>query len=68
MNEPEETFRDEGDEVIEEIHAVRHRISERFDHDPKRLVAYYIEKQELHRDRLLRSESNLESSGKASAD
>ena len=68
MSQPEETFLDEGDEVIEEIRAVRHRISERFDHDPKRLVEYYIEKQELHRDRLLRSESNLEPSGKASTE
>jgi hypothetical protein len=68
MDQPEETFRDEGEEVIEEIRAVRHRISERFDHDPERLVAYYMEKQERHRERLLRPESAPEPAGKTSAD
>ena len=41
------------DPVIDEIRAVRHRISARFDHDPARLVAYYIELQERYRDRLI---------------
>ena len=53
MNQPDETFRDEGEELIEEIREVRRRISERFDHDPERLVAYYMERQERHLDRLL---------------
>jgi hypothetical protein len=57
MNQPDETFRDEGEELIEEIHEVRRRISARFDHDPERLVAYYMEGQKRHQDRLLRSES-----------
>jgi len=39
MNQPDETFRDEGEELIEEIREVRRRISARFDHDPDRLVA-----------------------------
>ena len=42
-----------SDPVIEEIRQVRHRISERFAHDPARLVAYYAELQEHYRDRLI---------------
>ena len=60
MSQPDETFYDEGDEVIEEIHAIRHRMSERFDHDPARLLAYLREEQEQHRNRLLRSEPKAE--------
>jgi len=41
------------DEVIDEIREVRHRISERFDHDPDRLVAYYMELQQRYADRLI---------------
>ena len=43
---------DLSDPVIDEIHAIRLRISERFGHDPARLVAHLIELQEQHRDRL----------------
>ena len=42
------------DPVIDEIREVRHRISERFGHDPERLVAYYMKLQEQYRDRLIR--------------
>ena len=42
-----------ADPVIDEIREVRHRISERFGHDPERLVAYYMEMQEQYRDRLI---------------
>jgi len=41
------------DPVIDEIREERHRISERFDHDPERLVAYYIELQQRYEDRLI---------------
>jgi len=41
------------DPVIDEIREVRHRISARFDHDPDRLVAYYIELQQQYADRLM---------------
>jgi uridine kinase len=41
------------DPVIEEIREVRHRISERFNHDPKRLLEYYMRLQEKHRDRFI---------------
>jgi hypothetical protein len=42
-----------SDEPIDEIREVRHRISARFDHDPVRLVAYYVKLQEQYRDRLV---------------
>ncbi len=42
-----------SDPVIEEIRDVRHRISARVDHDPARLVAYYMELQKQYRERLL---------------
>jgi len=45
----------QNDPVIEEIREVRHRISERFHHDPARLVAYYREFQERYRERLIDS-------------
>jgi hypothetical protein len=41
------------DPVIDEIREVRHQISARFDHDPDRLVAHYMELQEKLRDRLV---------------
>jgi hypothetical protein len=40
------------DEEIDRIRASRHRISERFGHDPYRLVAYYMERQKEREDRL----------------
>jgi len=48
------------DPVIDEVREVRHRISARFDHDPSRLVAYYMEMQKQYEDRLLRSETSVE--------
>lgn len=51
------------DPVIYEIRDVRHRISARFDHDPVRLGARYMELQEQHRDRLLHPDRPDESSG-----
>jgi hypothetical protein len=44
---------EEDDEAITCIRAVRHRISERFGHDPYRLVAYYMERQKEREDRLV---------------
>ena len=41
------------DQPIDEIRELRHRISARFDHDPARLVAYYVKLQEQYRDRLI---------------
>ena len=36
----------EDDPVISEVREARRRISERFGHDPQRLVAYYMQKQQ----------------------
>lgn len=46
------------DPVIDEIREVRRRISARFDDDPERLVAYYMELQKQYGDRLLDSEQH----------
>ncbi len=46
------------DPVIDEIREVRRRISARFDHDPERLMAYYMELQKQYGDRLLDSEQD----------
>ena len=50
----------QNDPVIDEIREVRHRISVRFDHDPSRLVAYYMELQKRYEDRLIRTEQSAE--------
>ncbi|MCA1789485.1 MAG: hypothetical protein LC667_06405 [Thioalkalivibrio sp.] len=42
-----------SDPAIDEVRAARRRISQRFDHDPARLVSYYIELQEKYKERLL---------------
>jgi len=47
-----------GDPVIDEVREVRHRISAEFDHDPVRLVAYYMKMQEQYRDRLVDAPSS----------
>ena len=48
----------DNDPVIDEIREVRHRISERFGHDPAKLVAYYMELQKQYKDRLLDTGGN----------
>lgn len=53
MNQELETSVDEGEEEIAAIREVRHRISERFGHDPYRLVAYLMELQKEHPERLV---------------
>ena len=56
MNEkPELTLADEGEEEIARIREVRHRISEEFGHDPYRMVAYYMELQKEHPEKLVRA-------------
>jgi hypothetical protein len=48
------TVHDEGEDVIAEVRAAREAISARFGHDPHRLVAYCVERQKGHPERLLR--------------
>ena len=55
-----------ADPVIDEVRAVRHRISEQVEHDPARLVEYYLRLQEQYRDRLLEAPPNARS-GKSAA-
>jgi hypothetical protein len=54
---------EDDDEEITRVRAVRHRISERFGHDPYRLVAYYIARQHEHQDRLVRAPDSKTSGG-----
>ena len=42
------------DPLIDEIRAVRHRISERFGHNTKALCDHYREMEKQHPDRMLR--------------
>ncbi len=50
----------QSDPVVDETREVRHRISVRFDHDPARLVAYFMKLQEQYRDRLVDTSKNSE--------
>jgi len=43
------------DILVDEIRAVRHRISERFGHDTKALLDHYREMETRYRDRMLRT-------------
>ena len=46
---------DLDDEEIARVRIVRHRISERFGHDPHRLVAHYMDIQVENQERLVQS-------------
>ncbi len=67
MSTSHEDFRDEGEAVIARVREARHRISERFAHDPYRLVAYYMERQEQQRDRLVSAPKKRQHMDPASA-
>ncbi len=58
----------QNDPVIDEVREVRHLISERFGHDPAKLVAYYMELQKKFRNRLLNTAKPAESSGQMPAE
>ena len=49
-----------SDPVIDELREVRHRISARFEHDPARMVAFYIEQQKQYQDRLIETAKSVE--------
>ena len=42
--------------ALEQVRAARHRISEQFDHDPRKLVEHYMELQQEYKDRLVGAE------------
>ena len=51
------------DPTIDRIREVRHQISEEFGHDPKRLVAHYIELERDYAGRFLDERSAIEPRG-----
>ena len=51
----------EDDPTIKRIREVRHQISASFDHDPRKLVAHYIEFQKQYADRLVKRTLKTES-------
>jgi hypothetical protein len=53
MNQEFEASIDQGEEEIAAIREVRHRLSERFGHDPYRVVAYLMELQKEHPEKLV---------------
>ena len=57
----------QSDPVIDEIREVRHQISARVDHDPARLVAYYMKLQEQYRDRLVDTSTTTERTDQSAA-
>lgn len=57
----------QNDQPIEEIRELRRQISARFDHDPARLVEYYVKLQEQYRDRLIDTRKTTESKNQSAA-
>lgn len=55
MSQDPEVLLDEVEKEIARVREARHRISERFGHDPYRLVAHYMEQQKAHPERLIRA-------------
>jgi plasmid stabilization system protein ParE len=53
LDAAEEVFLDEAQAEIHRVREARSRISERFGHDPYRLVAHYMEQQKEHPERLV---------------
>jgi len=53
------------DPGLARVREARHRISEKCDHDPKRLVEYYLELQEQYRGRTFVPRKPERSSGTA---
>jgi len=51
MSQELDTSVDQGEEEIAAIREVRHRLSERFGHDPYRVVAHLMELQKEHPER-----------------
>jgi hypothetical protein len=55
------------DPLIDEIRAVRHRISERFGHNTKRLCDHYREMEKEYRGRILRDRAEAHIEGEETA-
>ena len=54
--EPKNSPALEIDEEIARVREARHQISEQFGHDPYRLVAHYVERQEAESGRLIKGD------------
>lgn len=67
MSQELDTSVDEGEEEIAAIREVRHRLSERFGHDPYRVVSYLMELQKEHPEKLV-SAPELEIVGKTTTE
>lgn len=52
-NSKEPQFDESNDPVLDRVREARHQISARFDHDPSKLVAHYMELQERYSERLV---------------
>jgi hypothetical protein len=56
-----------SDPVVDEIRELRKRISARVDHDPVRLVAYYMNLQERNKDRLVTTPKSTDPADQSAA-
>jgi hypothetical protein len=54
-------MKETSDPTLDRIRQVRHEISAEFDHDPYKLVEYYMRLQERHGDRLVRPAQQVNS-------
>lgn len=66
MTKITDDLHDDGEDVIDEIRAVRHAIWEHCDHDPYKLVAYYMELERTDPGPYIPA-PDLEASGKSAA-
>jgi len=48
-----------NDPVLDRIREARHVISKQCDHDPKKLVAYYLQRQKNHPQKLFGYDKNV---------
>jgi hypothetical protein len=48
-------MKEEAEDPIAQVRRVRHEISAKCDHDPRKLVEHYMELQKRHADRLITS-------------
>ena len=47
--------------ILDEIRRTRHAISEKINHDPRRIVAYYADLQQQHKDKIVDLSGNIKS-------
>lgn len=43
-----------SDPVIDRVRKIRHKISEKFQHDPNKIIKYYIDMQNIHPKKLIK--------------